>query len=554
MQTKLNLRVPTADGVEMATDVFRPNGPGPVPAILIRTPYHRSTGDGFSTAHLFRFLDAGYAVVVQDVRGKYDSDGSINPVFQETADGHAALDWIANQHWSNGRIGLWGPSYLAMTQLPAAAGTHPALKAICPAVGPAHYFRDWVRYDGCFALYNQVRWGISHGTVRCKPNFMHFDWLQLCRLRTHDAIAARVGIDAPWLRDWTRHDTDNAFWAPAHHDRMYPTVAAAGHHSGGWFDHISRGQIDDFRNLRTAGATPATRRHQFLVMGPWGHINALEGGDTQRRYGDWDFGPDACAPLIKRELRFLDHFVAGKDNGFDREAPVRIFLVGANRWLDLPDWPPPATTRTLHLDTKALLDTAPATHSESTVRHDPLAPVPTRGGPIYWGMWDLKDGACGPVDQRPLLSRADVRYYRGEPLAAPLTVIGEPTLDITLSSSVEDADLMAKLCVEQPDGAVVCLTVGQIRCRYRDGFTQSRPLPRGEPVRLSLRCYPLAYQFPAGARIGLILAHSDFPRIEPHPGTLEPPMSAAIPQPAALTIHHGPASSTLHLPVVDVAD
>lgn len=179
--------------------------------------------------------------------------------------------------------------------------------------------------------------------------------------------------------------------------------------------------------------------------------------------------------------------------------------------------------------------------------YNPREPVPTRGGPTYWGLEHL-----GPVDQRPLLDRSDLLFYRSPKLGSPLTVVGEVTLDLCVSSDAVDTDFVAKLCVEEPSGAVICLTIGSLRCRYRESWTDPQPLTSGDVARIHLQLGQTAYVFPTGSRICLLITSSDFPRIFPHPNTLAPPWSTTETVMARNTVHHGKGNlSRLNLPVIE---
>lgn len=553
MQYLLCRRAPAADGVELATDVYLPDGPGPFPTILVRTPYHR-TGQQNSAGH---FVVRGYALVIQDCRGKFDSDGVFRPLRDEADDGHAALDWIANQHWCNGRIGMWGRSYLGIVQVPAASGGHEALKCIAPSVAPGSFFRDWLRYDGCFALGNAVRWSVTHASCRTQPPGLHLDWNALCQLPGPEAIARAAGCETPALNEWAAHDTADQYWDAIDQCRMHPAVRVPGLHAGGWFDHLTRSQYEAYRNIRDHGATPQARAGQRLLIGPWGHQTTGNTGPAHCRYGDWDFGPAADLSVLANEFQFLDFHLRDMDNGYTAHPPVRVFLMGQNRWVGLDDWPPPeATEHCWHLDSKGtanmrsgdgtLTREAPAHDYADSFTHDPAAPVPTRGGAVYWGLENV-----GPVDMRPVLDRTDVLYYRSPALSKAVTVIGEPGLDLHVSSDAADTDFIARLCVEEPSGAVTCLCLGSLRCRYRNGFSTPEPLQAGTPTAIRLRLGEIGYTFPAGSRIGLMVTSSDFPRILPHPGSMAPPWQESAPRRARNSVLHGRQTlSCLRLPVV----
>ena len=546
MQMLLCRKIPAFDRVDLATDIYLPHGPGPFPAIIARTPYHRTGLRGAAS----RFTGSGYAFVTQDCRGRYDSDGHFTPLVDDARDGQAAIDWVANQKWCNGRIGLWGRSYLGIVQVPAASGGHEALRCIVPSVAPTSFFRDWIRYDGCFALSNATRWAMSHATCRTIPPLEHFTWEELNLLQDIDEIAARAGFDTPVLSQWAGHDQYDEYWEQVDQDLMHQNIKVPGFHAGGWFDHLTRGQFDAYQNIRDHGATKAARGGQRLLIGPWGHNNTGSTGPEHSKYGDWDFGAEADLPVMEHELRFLDLYLKDEDNGCGGEAPVQVFLMGENRWLHLEDWPPPGmVTQSWYLGSDGeLAQDAPDRGGEDSYVYDPQNPAPTGGGPIYWGL-----EFPGPVDQRPLLYRPDVLVYRSQKLRSPMTVVGPITLDLRVSSDAVDTDFIAKLCVEEPSGAVTCLAVGSLRCRYRNGWSRTDPLVPGEVAAINLQMGHTAYTFPAGSAVSLLITSSDFPRISPHPNTLAPPLTKTKPVLARNSVLHGQGNlSCLKLPVIEL--
>ena len=563
MRVFLNRRVPTTDGAELATDVYLPDGTGTFPVLLTRTPYHRAFatgGDPAGMAQVQYYLDRGYAFVVQDVRGKYDSTGTFRPLVDEAVDGQRTIDWIAEQTWCNGRIGMIGLSYLGIVQVPAAAGGHEALKCIVPQVAPQSFFTDWIRYDGCFALANMVRWPFTHNVCATKPTAGHFSWGELCGLSSLAEIEERVGAVAPELREWVAHDSYDDYWRAIDQHEMYDAVGAAGMNIGGWFDHLTRGQFQAFRAISDRGATDRARSSQRLLIGPWGHSTT-----GRREYGEWDFGPAAAINWMDYRQRFLDLWLRDIDDGITDEPPVRLFLMGENRWIGLEDWPPrEAEAQQWHLTSGGcatgiggdgrLSREAPGDEPADAFRYDPADPVPTHGGQIYWGMVGTGQAAAGPVEQRQILARDDVLYYRSERLSEPLQVLGEVELDLWIATDAEDTDVIAKLCVVDPDGRVMSLIVGSLRCRYRgERWADPQALTPGEPTQVHLHIGNLAYTFPAGARIALMVTSSDFPRILPHPNTMEPTWSDAPAKVATTSVLHDVKHpSRLVLPVVGV--
>ena len=543
MNARLYQKVPASDGCRLATDVWLPDGPGPFPVLLTRTPYHRAGALGKARA----YTAWGYAYVIQDTRGKYDSEGTFRPLHDEAGDGSATLDWIADQPWCNGRIGMVGMSYLGIVQIPAASSGHEALRCIVPGVAPNSFFIDWLRYDGCFALANAVRWSMTHAVCPTKPATDHYAWEELWRQPTLDAVFERAGCSCSALKEWVEHDCYDEYWASIDQHRMYPKVKAAGLHVGGWFDHITRGQFQAYKGIKNS-------RAQRLLIGPWGHSTV-----GKREYGAWDFGPDAALPYADYERRFLDLHLRDIDDGLSDEPPVKVFVMGLDRWVGLEDWPAPGaeeqswhlrsngSANTLAGDGRLSLESADADPPDR-YRYDPADPAPTLGGPIYWGL-----AQAGPVDQRPLLERQDVLYYRSERLARPLGVAGEIDLDLWVATDAADTDFIAKLCVVEPHGRVTALTHGSLRCRYRKGWDRREALPKDAPTRIHVQMGNLAYVFPEGSRVALIVTSSCYPRILPHPNTMAPTWAERSPVVARQQVlHDRDHPSRLMLPVLEL--
>jgi uncharacterized protein len=541
MNILLNRRSPMRDGIELACDVRLPDGQGPWPAVLSRTPYHRVSSSGDAA----RFVESGYACVVQDVRGKFDSDGRFAPLEQEAEDGHDAIDWVANQRWCDGSVALYGRSYLGIVQLPAASGGHPALKAIAPGISPVDFFSDWVRYDGCFASANMLKWPFEHATGRVKPSLSHFSWPRLWARSGRLTIASieeELGAKLSLTRKWLEHDTLDGYWESLDQRRHYRSIRCPGLHLGGFFDHLSRGQFATFAGLTADAATAVARKGQQLVVGPWGHLS-----QTATAYGDWEFGSESAFDFPGEAIRFFDYHLRDIDHSVSDESPVRYFLMGENRWVDSDTWPPShAEVKHWYLDsagrasgpdsTGVLGEETPHGADSDSFVYDPADPAPTHGGQVFWALSEVAE--VGPVDQRRILDRPDVVIYRSAPLPGPLEVVGNIELELEFSSSSPDTDLVAKLCVVGDSGSITSLTVGSIRCRYRDSRSEPKPIPGGTVVKLRIQMNHIAYTFPAGSRIALLLTSSCFPRILPHPNRYEPTAFGVEPVKARQTIHH----------------
>ncbi|MFC1452682.1 CocE/NonD family hydrolase [Verrucomicrobiota bacterium] len=554
MRVLVRRKYPTEGGIQLAADVYLPEGPGPFPVILCRTPYDRV---GHLGPRAPGFVNRGYAYVAADCRGRYESEGEYTRPFEEVVDGQATIEWIAGEKWCNGRIGMWGRSYGGLFQVPAAVGGHEAIRCICPSIVCSRFFPNWARYDGCFALRNPLWWIISNGVGRTQPPMAHFDIERLQQMKTIDEVEEAAGFELRPLRDVAEHDTEDEFWASIDQWPMHSKIEVPGLHVGGWFDHVSRGAYEGYQRIRDLGATEAARAGQRLFIGPWGHMSLFGTGDAHRRYGIWDFGQAADVPVIEHELRFFDLHLKDMDDGISEEPPVRIFLMGPNQWIDLPDWPPPdAAVQYWHLDSAGnahgqrgdgvLTREPPGRTAEDLIVYDPCSPLPTWGGQVFWNMEPR-----GPQDQSQWLERDDVLLYRSDPLLAPLTVVGDVELDITLATDVDDTDIVAKLCVVEDNGSVTCLTVGSFRCRYREGWDKRVPMEHGEPTPIGLHLMQLAYTFPAGSRIAVMVTSSDYPRIQPHTNTMAKPWTAVTPVVARTRLSHGPGiRAALKLPVL----
>jgi uncharacterized protein len=519
VRTLINRRVPMTDGVELATDVYLPDGPGPFPTIIARSPYHRHGESGTGP----RFVERGYAYVAQDVRGKHDSDGDFEPLVNEAADGHSLIDWAANQSWCNGRIGLWGRSYLGIVQLYAAALQHPALHCIAPSVAPGSPFRNWIRSDGIESWGGSVRWWLAWGTSRTKSSDRHFEWGDVLNARSLDEVERITGMMTDKLRESYMRDVYDDSWRAHDVTNAYSRISVPGLHAGGWWDYATRGVFNAYKGISSTSTAQAAREGQRLIVGPWGHGTTGETGEEHTQYGEWEFGAEADYDILGAEMRCFDHYVREIDNGWDREPAVRTFLMGrpgaqgANRWLTYSDWPPPeAETVSFHLTSSGnselgLAPEEPSHDAADLIVYDPQNPTPVRGGAIT-----ALFGKVGPRDQRAILDRADVLCYRSDQLNHTMNVVGPIELRLWIATDVADTDIVAKLCVEADSGELTVLTNGCLRARYRNSWSEPEPLVPGDATELRIDLGRTAFRFNAGDRVCVIITCSEFPRLLPH--------------------------------------
>ena len=497
---RYHVMVPMRDGVRLATDVYLPGPGGPFPTLLVRDIY--TNGSAEVRQGYARWATAnGYAFVFQSARGRYDSEGHWYPYFQEIPDGDDTLSWIAEQPWSNGKVGMFGTSYLASVQWLAALNRNPALVAIAPAMSPGNYYRDVAYPGGAFSLLSRASWGI--GTVGSRTNQGYpIDWIGGIEHLPLATLDASLGFDVRHFRDWLDHPGYDGYWKPLNLEARAPEMAVPALNIGGWYDVFLRSTIGSFTTMREQAATREARDGQRLVIGPWVH------GWNRQRAGEVDFGPEAVVDDEALQLAWFDHWL--KDGPEPEGAPVRIFVMGENVWRDEQEWPLARTRYTeyyLHGD-GTLAPEPPAAGAEPVrYRYDPADPVPTLGGNI------MRPEIRGPYDQAPLDDRTDIVRFETEPFTEPTEITGPVRAVLHATTSARDTDFMAKLVVVKADGRALNLVDGVIRARYREGFETPRLLEPGRPYRYELDLWATSYLLAPGDRLRLDVTSSNFPRL-----------------------------------------
>ncbi len=497
--------VEMSDGTRLATEIFLPDGQGPWPAVLTRTPYGRMMFD----EHVVPFVQRGYACVVQDMRGRFDSEGADLPFdgcgWREHRDGYETVEWIAAQPWCNGKVGTFGGSAMGITQYQLGPTAPPHLVCMVPVVATPSLYHH-AEYPGGLYRREQVDEWLRQN------NFSQEAW---------DAIHQHYRYD----------DFHRSF------DAMRPEIAEGvrvpAYHIGGWFDTFQQGTLDGFSAWQHSGGEGA-RGRQKLLIGPWPH------GIGLREVGDVTWPDNAQFDLVAEALRFLDHYLKGEDTGIDREPPVRYYLMGAVgeigapgcQWRTADDWPPPADERPwyLHAAGKLLPEPPHGDEGEETLRHDPYDPVPSLGG------FNLVI-ASGPVDQRPAEQRTDVLVWTSPPLDEPLEVVGRVRARLWVSSNCLDTDIIVKLCDVYPDGRSLLVTYGGLRLRFRNGFDREELLELGRVYQIEVDMWSTAYVFARGHRIRIDIQSSDFPHYDVNPGTGEPVHQHTYALPALNTVY-----------------
>jgi putative CocE/NonD family hydrolase len=537
-------RVPTRDGVTLSADVYLPRARGPFPTVYQWTPYE-STRDRFIAWGVW-FARRGYAAVVQDVRGRYESEGEFYPYVREGEDAYDSLDWATGRPWCNGRIGTWGRSYGAIVQWQLTPLAHPSLRCTAPHVIMDDYFGDCHYVGGAFQLALSLGaaliWTTSLSTVTLEPaRDLFLNPRSLGHLPLLELDVESIGREIPYWRDWLAHPTDDAYWRRLRHDVGRTTVPVF--QQCGWYDAYAGATLRTFAAL--AGA-------QRALIGPWTHEEEVE-----RRLGDLDFGPAAERFVREDELRWYDHWLRDLDTGLLDEPPLLLFVMGANEWRRERTWPLRGTQPTAwYLRRGGGLATEPPGASEppDRYRYDPDDPVPTLGGNN--SLLTMTRGAeppvvPGAVDQAPLEARDDVLVYTSEELVADLEVTGPVEAVLFAASSAPDTDWVVRLTDVYPDGRSIFLAEGIVRARYRHGLDRVELLERGEVAEYRIRCYPTSNLFRRGHRIRLDVTSSSFPRFSRNLNTGEDVATATRAAVARQTVlHTSEYPSHVLLPVV----
>ncbi len=516
------------DGVQLAANVFLPPGHSRFPVILERTPYGK--GPDF-TANYAALVQHGYAVVVQDVRGRYESGGVFDPLHQEGPDGDDTLNWIARQPWSNGKIGMIGGSYRGIVQWKAALRNNPHLKAIFPVVSGDDDYRDrFYSTGGAMKLGQRLEWMAENlRAPGFRPDFSKF----ILHLPLATSDLAATGQASAMYRAAIAHPAYDSFWSALSVRERLAKIKVPVFAVGGWYDNFVESDLDAYASL---GRTSGLNR---ILIGPWPH-------NMSYKFPGADFGPAASIPVRALQIQWFDQWLMGKDTPLLSQPPVEIFVMGANRWREDRQFPPAdARPRSFFLTSRgsanslsgdgALSLRGPTRGAEDRYVYDPRNPVPTRGGAVCC---NPKIFPWGPMDQRAVEQRPDVLVYTTAPLEENLEVIGPVRAVLYVSSSVRDTDFTAKLVDVFPDGAARNLTDGILRLRYRESLSEPAPLEPGQVYRVTVDAGVTANVFLPGHRIRLEISSSNFPRFDRNPNTGGPAAQETRLLPAAQTVYH----------------
>lgn len=523
------------DGVHLSANIFRPGAAGRYPVVLLRTPYDK--GNAITAAYQV-YVNHGYAVVVQDVRGRYKSDGKFEPINQEVNDGDDTLNWIARQPWSDGAVGMYGGSYLGIAQWKAALSQNPHLKAIFPYVSGDDDYRDrFYSTGGAMKLGHRLLWLAENMKANgyVPPDFKSY----VATLPVSRAGAAATGRSVDVWNIAVEHPSYDQFWKEVSVREHLKDVRVPVYSVGGWYDNYVESDFDAFSILSKHN------RSARIMVGPWPHVFSAT-------FPGVSFGKASQVSLRPEILKWFDRWVKGNDTP-DSEHPVRIFVMGINQWRDEDEWPlARARNEKFYLGPGGELGSKPDPHAGvDTFVYDPRHPVPTVGGAVCC---DVRVFPWGPMDQREVEKRADVLVYTTGPMVSDLEVTGPIRVVLYASSSAPDTDFTAKLVDVFPDGAARNLTDGILRTRYRESLESAKLMTPGEVYRMTIDAGVTSNVFRAGHRIRVEISSSNFPRFDRNPNTGSFSPDSLEMRKAAQTVYHDhERHSYVLLPVVPAA-
>jgi uncharacterized protein len=552
VEMQLDVKVPMQDGVNLSADIYRPKAPGKYPTVLMRTPYSNNGEPMVEKGR--RLANHGYACVIQDCRGRWDSDGDYYP-FREGRDGFDTQEWIGRQPWSDGKIGMAGGSYVGTVQWQSAPFGSKHLKCIAPRVICCDYYTGLMYPGGAFQLNVMATWGMRTN-ARTGQTIDAHHWHEAFRGMPLADLAKQAGRDLGFWKDWVDHPSYDDYWEEFDGEKQWGDISVPSLNMGGWYDLYAPQTFTNYNGLKLNGGSQEAKQSR-LIVGPW--IHALS---TGTKTGDVDFGINSMVDLESLELRWLDHWLKGIDTGLVDEAPLRLFIMGINEWHDEHEWPLARTDWQkwyLHSDGNAntvigdgcLSAAEPKDESTDRFVFDPEYPVPTRGG----------NNCCspevvpwGPQDQRCLEMRSDVLCYTSDPLENDLEVTGPIKVILHAETDGKDTDWTAKLIDVWPSGYAMNLCDGIIRARYREGFTEPKLLEPGKVYEYEIEVGVTGNVFRKGHQIRLEISSSNFPRFDRNPNTGRDVGTETELRQARQTIHHSKAHpSHILLPVIPEA-
>jgi putative CocE/NonD family hydrolase len=552
-------RVAARDGVELSCDVYLPPEGSRFPAILHRTPYDNSSRSVTETAQYF--ARRGYAFVAADVRGRGDSDGRFSPFRGEGPDGYDTIEWIAHQPWSTGRIGMMGGSYASSVQWVAARLSPPHLVTMVSTATSGRQVQDPPRRGKLRP--SQFLWlhAVGGHTMQLGQSAddggPDIDWQGVLTHRPLEDMDLALGRTNTAWREWMEHRDDVGHWTVEDQYHSYDRIGIPVLHITGWYDGSVVGELETYAGMQAD--SPAGSQQQLLI-GPWDHAGTRT---PAVRLGHREFGQNSLIDINELHLRWFDRYLRGNSEEPALSSPVRIYVMGADEWRDLADWPPPDSVSTPYFlrsaggangaggDGFLSWDGAAAEPADHYLYdpEDATPSVPQTDG-IFWG-----SGALDHVDHTFAEHRPDVLVYTSEPLTEDLEVIGHPGMELWAASDAVDTDFSAVLAEVDESGRSTIISEGLVRASYRRPDRAPSPIEPGRVYRYWIPMNPTAHVFLRGRRVRVCIASAQFPAYDRNPNTGARLADDTVMRRAHQTVHHsGEFRSALVLPVHGVRD
>ena len=526
-----NIEVPMRDGTVLRSDIWRPDAAGQFPVLIERTPYDKTASSESSLGAGEYYASHGYVTVIQDVRGRFASDGEFYPFRDdgdgENQDGYDTVEWAAAQRWSNKRIGTIGGSYSGATQYRMLATQPPHLEAQFVRQSSSDYYIEWVYRSGAFEHGFNISWVLKHASTnaaKLAPDGMEDEVVTRLNKASDDyqKWLERVPISPllpvadlqDWFVDWMDHPNQGEYWNEFSIVRSHDRVDVPVHHFGSWYDCFLRGTLENYVGMRSKAVNKQARSGQRLTIGPWVHNPSPA---DMRTSGEVDFGEQAKLGWFATRLRWFDHWLKDIDNGIEQEKPVKLFTMGVNKWREFSEWPPAEISYTpfylsngssgsaQSLNDGVLSRTKPDAVGEvfDEYQSDPENPIRSFGG------GHLGDDN-GPRDQRGY--EDNVLTYTTDILEEALDVTGPVKAVLHASSTAIDTDWVARVTDVHPDGTSMLICDGILRARFKDSFEDPIALIPQMPMEFEIDLWATSHVFQKGHRVRVAIASSSFPR------------------------------------------
>jgi putative CocE/NonD family hydrolase len=559
------------DGVDLVADLYLPPGEGPFPTLVYRIRGSRSSSfiTGAIMLNPLVAAERGFAVLIQEVRGRGGSGGEWRPFVHEADDGWDTLDWATAQPWCNGRIGTYGTAYTGIAALELAATGHPALEAVVVVVSGVSPHDGWIYTAGAFELGWNTFWSYLTAGDSLKRlsgdadkgaigAALQSDMSNPMEQMERMPISHRPALESvsPHYWTWLEHDSYDEYWQKLDVIAMADRIEARVLNVTGWWDNFQHGHLELYRALAERSPNGADQR---LVIGPWDHFTYVNIVPTMA--GARNFGPAGVAGPVVTEpaaLAWFDRWLADAAESPLTRPGVRWFASGSDRWIEGDEWPPPSSDMHLHLGepeaggwrpgSRGRLAVESSRSNGSAYTYHPSDPTPTIGGRLLMPTVV----APGVQDVAALVERSDTLVFETPALDQSVEIAGNVRLELRASANSEDIDFSAVLSDVGPDGRWELVADGFIRCRHRNGFDREDWLTPGDPFDVTVDLWDVAWTFEPGHRIGLIVASASFPRFDRNLGSKVSSADATLDgvEPIDVTIHHDPQHpSRLILPI-----